>query len=228
MFNRCTAAALHWLLGLVVALVVVTPAAGAPPKCWPTATTTPAQMVFNVEVANSPPTAVAIGSVVYAASSIGLVYGWTCKAPDGQHYKHLYGGPWTAFAQDWLYLADKAVRGTDADREALFNQYATATEIDARLKPDADKVLAMLPNAPVAPTPGSLVVAPTTVCAAADKDGAGKCLRRPTYVWNGTTRATTAATEKADIGSACNPAVGALGFHGVLGRSDRVAPCVKN
>jgi hypothetical protein len=215
----------RWLCVLGLMLCVV-PAVAAPPKCWPSPT--PTDLLIGVQLAKTPPTSVAIGTVVYAASSVGLVYGWTCKAADGQHYKHLYGGPWTAFAQDWLYLADKAIRGTDADREALFNQYATATEIDARLKPDADKVLAMLPSPPAPPVAGSLVVAPTTICATADKDGAGKCLRRPTYAWNGSTRSTAAAAEKVDVGSACNPAIGAAGFHGVLGRTDRVAPCVKN
>jgi hypothetical protein len=215
----------RWLCVLGLMLCVV-PAVAAPPKCWPSPT--PTNLLIGVEIAKSPPTSVAIGTVVYAASSVGLVYGWTCKAADGQHYKHIAGGPWEAFTRDWLYIADKALRGTDAEREALWNQYATASEWDSRLKPDLDMVWAMLPNAPVVPPPGSLVVAPTTVCAAADKDGAGKCIRRPTYAWNGSTRATTAAAEKVDVGSACNPAIGAAGFHGVLGRTDRVAPCVKN
>lgn len=50
---------------------------------------------------------------------------------------------------------------------------------------------------------------------------------RPTYAWDGTVRSTIAAAERVAVGSACNPAVGAGDYRGVLGRTDRVALCRK-
>lgn len=83
------------------------------------------------------------------------------------------------------------------------------------------------PAPPTPPAPGTFVVASTSICATADKDAAGKCVRRATYAWDGKTRSTAAAAEKVDIGTQCDPKVGALGYLGVLNRPDRVAPCVK-
>lgn len=82
---------------------------------------------------------------------------------------------------------------------------------------------------PPAPLPSGWFVAPTSICATADKGADGKCLRRPTYPWDAATRtrSTTAAAERVDIGAPCDATVGASGFYGVLQRADRVAPCVK-
>ena len=49
---------------------------------------------------------------------------------------------------------------------------------------------------------------------------------RPTYVWDGTTRGST-ASERVNVGESCDPAVGSGSYRGVLGRTDRVAFCVE-
>lgn len=94
--------------------------------------------------------------------------------------------------------------------------------------PAGERCRAMPPDQPPAtsPTPGQLVVASTTICAPEDRDAAGKCVRRQTYVWANGQRGAV-AQEKVEIGSQCDQSVGAAGFHGVLGRADRVAPCVR-
>jgi hypothetical protein len=123
-------------------------------------------------------------------------------------------------------LADTALHGTDEQRAALWKQHVVGTTIDARLQADVDAVKARLPKPPPAPTAGSYVVMATTICAPADKDASGRCIRRQTYVWAGGTRG-AAAAERVDIGAPCDPSIGAAGFYGVLGRTDRVALCVR-
>lgn len=218
---------------MVVSLVCLATPAAAQPACWPDTS-----LPVKFQVARAPVGTIKPGEVVYAASPLGLVFGWACIAPDGTWRHMIAGGPWTAFTPDWLATADTLLRGTAADRNAAWVKYATGP-IDARLKPDVDAIMAMLPKPPplVPPPPlpppppppviSAFVVAPTTICPTVDKDAGGKCFRRPTYAWDGKVRAIAAAAEKADIGSACDATVGATGFHGVLGRTDRVALCVK-
>lgn len=202
---------LRWLL--VLALFVVAPATAAPPKCWPD----PA-MPISLEIAIKP-TRVELGTVVYAASPVGLVFGWACKAADGTHNKVIAGGPWEAFAREWLYLADKALRGTVADREALWSQYSTVTEWDARLQPDLDAVWALLPNAP-APIVWKVMPDPFR----ADK-------KRLVYVVaNGKRGASTGRYVEA--GTPCDPATtiveyGPVYFLSVEGNPNTVARCAQ-
>lgn len=208
----------RWWFGLLALLCLAGPAHAAP-SCFPNM----APPTF-VDLTGTPK----LGEVVYSASTVGLVWGYTCQASDGKWWKIAAYGTWDQFPRDWLFILDTAMRGTDADRRALWDKYAVGTPLDARLKPDFDKIVAMLPVPPAAPAPGTFVVAPTTICPTADKSGTA-CVRRATYAWNNATkvRTTTATAEKVDIGSACDPAIGAAGFYGVLGRTDRVAPCVK-
>lgn len=208
----------RWWFGLL-ALLCLTGPAHAAPACFPTMT--PPTFVDS----NGTPK---LGEVVYAASTVGVVWGYTCKDSAGKWWAAIGYGTWDQFPRDWLSILDAGIRGTDADRRALWDKYAVATTIDERLVADWNKIAALLPRPPAAPAPGTFVVAPTTICPAADKSG-GVCIRRSSYAWDNATkvRTTTAAAEKVDIGSACDPAVGAAGFYGVLGRTDRVAPCVK-
>lgn len=191
----------------------------AAPGCWPDRTR-PITLLRVDDVAPK------VGDIVYAASSVGLVWGYACIAPDGSWRHVVGGGPWSAFAADWLAIADQLYRGSEAELAAAWNKYATSTTIDARLQSDVDAVKARLPKPPPAPTAGSYVVMATTICAPADKDAGGRCIRRQTYVWAGGTRG-AAAPERVDIGAPCDPSVGAAGFYGVLGRTDRVALCVR-
>jgi hypothetical protein len=119
----------------------------AAPSCWPDVS-----MPIGL-VAAGQTTRPAIGEVIYAASSIGLVWGYTCKAVDGQHYKVIAAGAWSSFPADWLRILDEAMRGTDVDRKALWDKYATSGAWDQRLQSDIDAIWAKLPNAPAVPPP---------------------------------------------------------------------------
>lgn len=204
---------------VIAALLLCAQVVSAQPSCWPNLS-----LPTTLQKTSDGPARV--GDIVYAASSIGLVWGYACIASDGTMRHIIVGGPWTAFQADWLAVADQLYRGTDADRAAAWSKYVTATTIDARLQPDVDAVKARLPKPPPAPTAGSYVVMATTICAPADKDAGGRCIRRQTYVWAGGTRG-AAAAERVDIGAPCDPSIGAAGFYGVLGRTDRVALCVR-
>jgi hypothetical protein len=92
-----------------------------------------------------------LGEVVYAASSVGVVWGYTCQDSTGKWWKVMAYGNWEQFPKDWLFILDTAIRGTDADRRALWDKYAVATTIDERLIPDWDAVAKLLPNPPPPP-----------------------------------------------------------------------------
>lgn len=213
---------MKWLTRIAIVLALVAPTAAAaqtPPSCWPNLSSpTFWRTADNMNT-------VAEGQIVYAASTVGLVWGYACKAADGKLDHVIAGGAWSEFPIDWLAIADVLARGTDSDRAAAWRKYATGTTIDARLEPDIKAVKAKLPVPPPPPKPGGWVVAPTAICTAADKDASGKCFRRAAYLWAGGVRGPVSGT--ADIGSACDLTVGAGGFYGVNGRTDRVAPCVK-
>lgn len=190
----------------------------AQPACWPN----PA--VPLTVLSDEKP--VQLGQIAARVSSVGLVWGYACQRSDGAYVHVVAGGPWSAFVADWPMLAVTALHGTDEQRAALWKQHVVGTTIDARLQADVDAVKARLPKPPPAPTAGSYVVMATTICAPADKDASGRCIRRQTYVWAGGTRG-AAAAERVDIGAPCDPSIGAAGFYGVLGRTDRVALCVR-
>lgn len=126
------------LLFALALLFVVQPAAAAP-SCWPDI---PVQF-SKVEV-----TAPELGDIVYSASPVGVVWGYTCKAADGKWWKVMGYGTWDQFPKDWLYILDTAIRGTEEQRRALWDKYAVATTIDERLVPDWTAVAAKLPNPP--------------------------------------------------------------------------------
>jgi len=208
---------------LLLALLIAPLVTYAQPKCWPNLES---GSILTVKLAT---TEVAkVGDMVYIASPIGLVWGYSCLK-DGLLYHVIAGGPWTSFPAEWAYLADGLMRDTEAARNAAWIKYAVTTTIDSRLQPDVDKIKTLLPvpaPVPPPPAPGTYVVAPTSICVTADKDAIGKCIRRSTYAWINNVRGAM-ALEKVDIGTPCNPAVGTAGYYGVLGRTDRVAPCVK-
>lgn len=206
---------------VIAALLLCAQVVSAQPSCWPNLS-----LPTTLQKTSDGPARV--GDIVYAASSIGLVWGYACIASDGTMRHIIVGGPWTAFQADWLAVADQLYRGTDADRAAAWSKYVTATTIDARLQPDVDAIKAVLPK-PVAPAPaGSWVVAATSICAAADKDTSGRCVRRQSFAWDGTTRGLVAQPERATIGSACITSIGKEPYFGFdAQRPDRVVLCVK-
>jgi hypothetical protein len=201
---------------LAAALFVAQPADAAPPACWPDVSL-PVSLV-----AGGPTAKPAIGEVIYAASSVGLVWGYTCKAADGTHYKIIAAGAWSAFPADWLRILDEAMRGTDADRAALWTKYATASAWDTRLQSDLDAIWAKLP-APPPPPP------PVTWRVLADPFRTDK--KRIVYnAANG--KRGTATAQYVDAGAPCDPAVtitefGPTYFLSVLGNPGLVARCVK-
>jgi hypothetical protein len=86
-----------------------------------------------------------------------------------------------------------------------------------------------LPTIPDPPPPATgWVVAATTICAAQDKDGTGRCVRRQSFTWDGKVRGTVAQPERATIGSPCITTIGISPYFGFdAARSDRVVQCVK-
>lgn len=198
-------------------LLFTSMAAGAiAPKCWPDLS-----LPVRVETLKAPAQLVAIGSVVYAASTVGIAWGYSCRAADGQHYKVIAAGAWDAMPRDWAAIADTLLRGTDADRAAAWDKYATASEWDPRLKPDLDAVWALLPVPPP--------VARWTVLA--DPFRADK--QRLVYtVVSGKRGPATNPARYVAAGVACDPIVtiaelGPSYFLSVLGDPNLVARCVK-
>lgn len=196
----------------VLLINIVAPALAAAPTCWPDLT-----RPITVNMVDT--TVPKIGEVVYASSDIGLVWGYTCKAADGSYYKNIAAGAWSAFPANWLYILDTAIRGTDADRKALWDKYATASAWDTRLQADLDRVWAKLPNPPVASAWKVL----------ADPFRSDK--KRLVYnVVSG--KRGPATTQYVDADAPCDPAVtiteyGPVYFLSVLGNPSLVARCTK-
>lgn len=199
---------------LALALLVLAGSAAAAPSCWPDMS-----RPITVERAEAPTTPIVIGEVVYAASSVGLVWGYTCKAGDGKHYKNIFAGAWSAFPIDWLFVMDTLMRGTDADRSAAYAKYATASAWDERLRPDLDKVWSLLP---VPPPPVTWIVMPDPF--RADK-------KRLVYAAPNGKRGLSTGLY-VDAGAPCDPSVtiiefGPVYFLSVLGDKAKVARCAK-
>jgi hypothetical protein len=196
---------------LALALFVVQPATAAP-SCFPKLTPPSFQIVTE-------PNAPELGEVVYSASPVGVVWGYTCQAADGKWWKVMAYGNWEQFPKDWLYILDTAIRGTDADRRALWDKYAVATTIDERLVPDWEAVAKLLPNPPPV-TEWKVLADPFR----ADK-------KRLVYmVTNGKRGASTGQYIAA--GEPCDPAVtltefGPTYFMSVQGNPNFVARCAK-
>jgi len=208
----------RWAALCLLALVPAS-ASSAAPSCWPDLGSP-----TLLKIAGSSDK-VEVGEVIYAASSVGLVWGYTCVATDGKWYKVIAAGAWDKFPSDWLYILDTALRGTDADRAALWTKYATATEWDARLKPDLDAIWARLPTEPPPPPPPPTVVWKVL----ADPFRADK--RRAVYnAANGKRGTVTTMTIAA--GEPCDPVTtiaeyGPVYFLSVLGNPNLVARCVR-
>ena len=200
----------RWWIGLV-ALLCLAGTAQAAPSCFPKLTPPSFQIVTEPNPE--------LGEVVYSASPVGVVWGYTCQAADGKWWKIMAYGTWDQFPRDWLFILDTAIRGTDADRRALWDKYATGTTIDPRLVPDWEAVAKMLPNPP--PVTAWKVLA--------DPFRADK--RRVVYtVVAGKRGAPTA--QFVDAGAPCDPVTtitefGPTYFLSVLGNPALVARCVK-
>lgn len=201
---------------LLTALLVFAQRAEAAPPCWPDLT---APTLLKVGSATDKP---ALGEVIYAASSVGLVWGYACKDAAGAWHRIVVGGPWTAFPPDWLSILDAALRGTDAQRAALWDKYATANAWDTRLQTDLDAIWAKLPLPP--PLPPVVVWRVLADPFRADK-------KRIVYtVVNGKRGSATA--QYVDAGAPCDPVTtitefGPTYFLSVLGNPTLVARCVK-
>jgi hypothetical protein len=211
-------AAIMLRLAFALASLPMADALAAPPPCWPNVT-----LPISVEMARSP-TTVEYGDVVYSASQIGVVWGYSCKASDGLYYKVIAAGAWDVMPRDWLYIADTLLRGTDADRAAAWNKYVTAAQWDARLKSDLDMVWAQLPGPP--PTP------PVSVWRVlADPFRSDK--KRLIYTVVGGKRGpATSPPQYIDAGAPCDPITtitefGSTIFMSVLGNPALIARCVK-
>jgi hypothetical protein len=188
----------------------------AAPTCWPSLTSPTFLKIAGPQ--DSPE----VGEVIYSASPVGLVWGYSCIASDGKWYKVIAAGAWDKFPADWLYILDTVLRGTDADRTALWNKYATGTEWDARLKPDLDAIWARLPSPP--PPPAAVLWRVLADPFRADK-------RRVIYNAAGGKRG-TATTQTIAAGEPCDPVTtitefGPVYFLSVLGKPNLVARCVK-
>lgn len=201
---------LRFLAALLLAALPVL--AQAQPHCWPDLT-----LPVSVQTVRAP-VAPKIGEVVYAASQVGLVFGWTCRAADGKAYKVIAAGPWTAFPADWLRELDLLIRGTEVERNAAWSKYAVAPAWDERLRPDLDAVWALLP---VPPAENWTVLA--------DPFRADK--KRLVYAAAGGKRG-GATGQYVDAGAPCDPVTridefGGISFLSVLGDPAKVARCVK-
>jgi hypothetical protein len=193
----------------------------AQPKCWPDATLPTSLYIIRDKTTIKPP--IEYGEIIYAASPIGIVWGYTCKAPDGTYWKQIAAGAWENMPRDWLYIADTLLRGTDADRAAAWAKYATASEWDPRLKTDLDAVWALLPNAPPPPVVSAYIVM-------ADPFRADK--KRLVYTVVGGKRGPSVTPVLyIAAGEPCDPKVtiteGTITFMSVLGNPGYVARCIK-
>lgn len=211
------------LLALILLTFVSTAAIAAPPKCWPDLS-----LPVSVEMLKAP-VDIGVGDIVYAASSIGIVWGYTCKASDGQHYKVIAAGAWENMPRDWLYIADTLMRGTDADRAAAWDKYATAGAWDERLRSDLDAVWAKLPNPP-APPPVALWKVLADPFRADKKRLVYTAVPGvpPSTQW----KRGPATSQYIDAGAPCDPVTtitefGGVTFMSVLGNPALVARCVK-
>jgi hypothetical protein len=205
------------LLALFVLYFVANTAVAAPPACWPDLT-----LPVSLQMLKQPAGVVAKGEVVYAASPIGIVWGYSCSDSTGQWYKVIAAGAWENMPREWAYIADTLLRGTDADRRAAWDKYSTASEWDARLKTDLDAVWAMLPLPPPPPPPVLWRVL-------ADPFRADK--KRLVYTVVAGKRG-PATTQYIDAGQPCDPVttiteLGPTYFLSVLGKPALVARCVK-
>lgn len=198
---------------LLALLFVIAPSViMAAPSCFPQMSPPTFQVVTG-------PNTPKIGEVVYSASPVGLVWGYTCQAADGKYFKVMGWGTWEQIPKDWLFIMDQAIRTDDAGRRALWDKYAVVNTIDERMVNDWKAVNALLPNAPVVPEWKVL----------ADPFRADK--KRLVYtVVNG--KRGPATTQYVDAGAPCDPVTtitefGPSYFMSVLGNPNLIARCAK-
>lgn len=205
---------------VVAALVLCAQVVSAQPPCWPNVRVPPV-----ISPSDKP---VQVGQIAASVSSAGMVWGYACLPGDGTLMHVIAGGTWSSWSPDWLAIAMQALSATDEQRAALWRKYVTSSGVDDTLRSNWDAVKARLPK-PVTPPPaGTWIVAPTYICAADDKDASGRCVRRQSFAWDGTTRGLVAQPERATIGSACITSIGKEPYFGFdAQRPDRVVLCVK-
>jgi hypothetical protein len=206
------------ILVATLLLLVSFSASAVAPKCYPDLTL---PISFQLTTVAGP---VKVGEVVYAASQLGVVWGYACVPvpADGNWYHVVSGGLWVDFPVDWLSILDKAVRGTQADRDAAWLKYATNTVFDPRLQPDVDAIKAKLPLPP--PPPPSEVWKVLADPFRADK-------RRVVYTVVAGKRG-AATTQTVAANDPCDPVTkitefGPVYFLSVLGNPALIARCVK-
>lgn len=200
-----------WLAALLLGFSTAVTAA---PPCFPI--TTPPTFIIATDPQTRKPE---LGEIVYVASPVGLVWGYTCKDEKNQWWKVMAWGTWDIIPKDWLYIMDVAIRGTDADRRALWDKYAVVATMDERLQGDWKVVNALLPNPPPV-TEWKVLADPFR----ADK-------KRLVYnVVNG--KRGTPTNQYVDAGAPCDPVTtitefGPSYFLSVLGNPNLVARCSK-
>lgn len=92
-----------------------------------------------------------------------------------------------------------------------------------------ERCRALPPDQPPPPPPASpaWVVAPTSICAATDKDASGKCVRRQAFAWDGKARGAL-TQDRATIGAPCVTTIGQEPYFGYdAARPDRVVACIR-
>jgi len=203
-------------LAILAALLAVSPAEAAVPPCWPNLN---AGITLTIKPATTTEP-VAVGDIIYAASSVGLIWGYACVS-NGIWYHNVAGGQWSSFPASWAAIADTMIRGTDADRVAAWNKYATVDPIDPLLQPDVVAIKKLLPTPPpIIPPPPPVVEYWIVATFAANLD-------RPAYPVVAGVRKTT-SNGRALVGSVCNCTVKFVEtstYCGVNGRLDQVAIC---
>lgn len=214
---------MKFVAALVLALLCSSAAAVAP-KCYPDLTV---PVSFQL---GSGSAAVKVGEIVYAASPLGVIWGYACipVPPDGNWYHVVSGGLWADFPADWLSILDVAMRGTPADRDAAWVKYATLGTFDPRLQSDVDAIKAKLPRPPPPPPPPP---PPTTEVWKVLADPFRVDKKRLVYMVTAGKRGAPAG-QLVDAGAPCDHVTkitefGPIYFLSVLGNPALVARCVK-
>ena len=199
---------------LLFAVALLLPvAAHAQPACIP-------GFYGKVLDVNAPRRSDAGWRIVWACEVDGKPVGYTLVCVHGTCSEQLFRDSIFNATQSSDPIASiKAAWQKNAGTDPCVGAVAPMKTVCDQATADAATMLAKfaLPEPPPPPPPppaATWTVAPTTFGS------------RPTYVWDGTTRGST-APERVNVGEPCDPAVGSGSYRGVLGRTDRVAFCVE-
>jgi hypothetical protein len=176
-------------------------------------------------------------ALVVLADANGMSYGWTCP---GLQTPVQFWGTWDQFAANWQEQGAEIAAGGKSAADAAVNKFFIPAAKDANgaalfpstlgnlVPPVYATLKARIPPPPTTPPPSGWVVAPTSICAAADKDASGKCVRRQSFTWDGQARGLVAQPERATVGAPCITSFGATPYFGFdQAHTDRVVACVK-